>query len=65
MSYAAKLERNVVRIVNTATGSTVRTLSGDFTGPSDTSQARYESNAGILLRRLLTRVIRRERTLVS
>jgi hypothetical protein len=31
MTYAAKLERNLVRIVNTATGSTVRTLSGDFT----------------------------------
>jgi hypothetical protein len=32
MTYAAKLERNTIRIVNTGNGSTVRTLSGDFTG---------------------------------
>jgi len=32
MTYAAKTERNSIRIVNTATGSTVRTVAGDFTG---------------------------------
>ncbi len=32
MSYAAKLERNAVRIINTATGSTLRTIGGTFTG---------------------------------
>jgi hypothetical protein len=32
MTYAAKLERNSVRIVNTANGSTVRTIGGTFTG---------------------------------
>lgn len=32
MAYAAKLERNNVRLVNTANGSTVRTISGPFTG---------------------------------
>lgn len=32
MSYAAKLERNSVRIINTATGSTLRTIGGTFTG---------------------------------
>ena len=31
MAYAAKLERNSVRIVNTANGSTVRTIGGTFT----------------------------------
>ena len=31
MSYAAKLERNLVRIVNTANGSTARTISGTYT----------------------------------
>lgn len=30
MNYAAKLDRNSVRIVNTANGSTVRTISGAF-----------------------------------
>ena len=32
MSYAVKLERSSVRIVNTQNGSTVRTISGTFTG---------------------------------
>lgn len=32
MSYAVKLERNSVRIVNTQTGSTIRTIGGAFTG---------------------------------
>jgi len=32
MSYAAKVERNLVKIVNTTNGSTVRTIGGDFTG---------------------------------
>jgi hypothetical protein len=32
MSYAVKLERSSVRIVNTQTGSTVRTIGGTFTG---------------------------------
>jgi hypothetical protein len=32
MAYAAKLERTSVRIVNTANGSTVRTISGSFAG---------------------------------
>jgi broad specificity phosphatase PhoE len=32
MAYAAKLERNSVRIVNTTSGSTVRTIGGTFTG---------------------------------
>jgi hypothetical protein len=32
MAYAAKLERNLVRIVNTGNGSTVRTIGGTFTG---------------------------------
>lgn len=32
MAYAAKLERNSVRIVNTANGATVRTIGGTFTG---------------------------------
>lgn len=32
MSYAAKLERNAVRIINTATGSTLRSIGGTFTG---------------------------------
>lgn len=32
MSYAAKLERGSVRIVNTQTGSTVRAIGGTFTG---------------------------------
>jgi hypothetical protein len=32
MAYAAKLERTSVRIVNTANGSTARTISGAFTG---------------------------------
>ena len=32
MTYAAKTERNGIKIVNTATGSTVRTVSGEFTG---------------------------------
>ena len=31
MAYAAKVERNNVRIVNTATGSTLRSVSGEFT----------------------------------
>lgn len=31
MAYAAKLERNLVRIVNTANGSTARTISGTYT----------------------------------
>ena len=30
MAYAAKIERNLVRIVNTANGSTARTLSGNY-----------------------------------
>lgn len=32
MAYTAKLERNLVRIVNTTNGSTVRTIGGTFTG---------------------------------
>lgn len=32
MAYAAKIERNLVRIVNTANGSTARTIGGTFTG---------------------------------
>jgi len=32
MSYAVKLERSSVRIVNTQNGSTVRTIGGTFTG---------------------------------
>ena len=32
MAYAVKLEQQCVRIVNTANGSTVRTLSGAFKG---------------------------------
>jgi hypothetical protein len=32
MSYAIKLERSSVRIINTANGSTVRTIGGTFTG---------------------------------
>ncbi len=31
MSYAAKIERNIVRIVNTQNGSTARTIGGTFT----------------------------------
>ncbi len=31
MSYAVKIERSSIRIVNTATGSTVRTIGGTFT----------------------------------
>jgi hypothetical protein len=31
MAYAAKIERNLVRIVNTANGSTARTISGTYT----------------------------------
>jgi len=31
MSYAAKIESSNVRIVNTANGSTVRTIGGTFT----------------------------------
>lgn len=31
MAYAAKIERNQVRLVNTSNGSTVRTISGDYT----------------------------------
>lgn len=32
MAYAAKLENNTVRIINTANGSTVRSIGGTFTG---------------------------------
>jgi hypothetical protein len=31
MAYAAKIERNLVRIINTANGSTARTISGTYT----------------------------------
>ena len=31
MAYAAKIERSHVRLVNTANGSTVRTIPGDYT----------------------------------
>lgn len=31
MGYAAKLDRNSVRIVNTANGSTARSIGGSFT----------------------------------
>jgi hypothetical protein len=31
MAYATKIERSNVRIVNTSTGATVRTISGEYT----------------------------------
>lgn len=31
MAYAAKIERSHVRLVNTANGSTIRTIPGDYT----------------------------------
>lgn len=31
MSYAVKLERGNARIINTSNGSTIRTISGDYT----------------------------------
>lgn len=31
MTYAAKIERNQVRVINTANGSSVRNISGTFT----------------------------------
>jgi hypothetical protein len=35
MTYAIKLERGHARIINTANGSTVRTISGPFTQGTD------------------------------
>lgn len=32
MAYAAKVERSNVRLINTSTGATIRTIPGDYKG---------------------------------